>query len=47
VAPAGRVFTGIKRTDRESGNFEGVSTGQLLQALDELLKETESRRASS
>jgi ADP-heptose:LPS heptosyltransferase len=37
VFPSGRLYTGIKRVDREAGGFEGISTDQVRRAVDELL----------
>ena len=40
VAPPGRRYTGVKRIDRASGGFEGLTAEQVTQALAELLAET-------
>jgi ADP-heptose:LPS heptosyltransferase len=37
VFPPDRVYTGIKRVDREAGGFEGISVDQIRRAADDLL----------
>lgn len=37
VFPPGRVYTGKKRADRESGLFEGISMDQVRSAVDRLI----------
>lgn len=43
LAPAGRVYTGIKRVDRASGGFEGLEAVEVARATRELLSETAAR----
>ncbi len=40
VFPPGRRYTGVKRLDRESGGFGGLTPEQVETAVDELLAET-------
>jgi len=40
VFPEGRVYTGIKRRDREAGSFVGIGADQVEAAVRELLEET-------
>jgi ADP-heptose:LPS heptosyltransferase len=41
VSPAGHAHTGIKRVDRRSAGFAGITVDQVTTALDALLDETE------
>jgi 3-deoxy-D-manno-octulosonic-acid transferase/heptosyltransferase-1 len=43
VYPPDRVYTGIKRLDRDAGAFEGLTGRQVARAVDELLDRTHGR----
>jgi heptosyltransferase-1 len=47
VSPEGRVYTGVKRLDREAGGFQGLSADQVESAVLELLEETADRTVRS
>jgi hypothetical protein len=38
--PPQRLYTGVKRIDRESGSFEGLEPKEVEQAVGALLDET-------
>ena len=40
VSPPGRIYTGIKRKDRRSGGFEGVTTEAVAAAVGDVLERT-------
>jgi ADP-heptose:LPS heptosyltransferase len=44
LSPPGRVYTGIKRIDRESGGFDGLTEDAVDSGLRELLDMTRNRR---
>jgi ADP-heptose:LPS heptosyltransferase len=44
VSPPGRVYTGVKRTDREAGGFEGVTPEAVAGAVREVLDRASPRR---
>jgi ADP-heptose:LPS heptosyltransferase len=39
LAPEKRLYTGVKRIDREAGGFDGLEPPRVQQALAELLDE--------
>jgi ADP-heptose:LPS heptosyltransferase len=46
VAPPGRRYTGVKRSDRRAGGFEGLEPSHVGQAVDELLETLAHRPAA-